>query len=418
MPVSMNAQTWKGRTEKAAFIMEYGTFIFSAVTLLVAMVNNNLSMKLFNICGILALLTLIIKGRSSNLTWKSFALPASILFIGIIDLIWYKLFKVNNSPFQATYHNYINTVRVFIFGFFMVLLAATTKIKYKSSALLYLLYSVSFIILGYALFQKFSIGLDRIDFGIGTSTGAAYSIMLVGLISAVAILYTPKSHPLLFVLNTVMVFAALVMTQTRSSILIFPVICCITIVTYYLKNPKKLFLGVCGFMALLIVLGLVFSQSIAKRYDAAVNDINLYQQGKGNTSLGARFAMYEAGLMIFKDAPLSWRSADERSYEVSELIKQDKTLSPVRLFTNIHLHNEIIESASLKGIVGILSIIAFYAALMFSVYYYRSLGLFAFSLAIIGTGLSDVILWARSIPIIIVCGLTLLLLFNKQRSKH
>ncbi len=418
MPVSMNAQTWKGRSEKAAFIMEYGTFIFSAVTLLVAMVNNNLSMKLFNICGILALLTLIIKGRSSNLTWKSFALPASILFIGIIDLIWYKLFKVNNSPFQATYHNYINTVRVFIFGFFMVLLAATTKIKYKSSALLYLLYSVSFIILGYALFQKFSIGLDRIDFGIGTSTGAAYSIMLVGLISAVAILYTPKSHPLLFVLNTVMVFTALVMTQTRSSILIFPVICCITIVTYYLKNPKKLFLGVCGFMALLIVLGLVFSQSIAKRYDAAVNDINLYQQGKGNTSLGARFAMYEAGLMIFKDAPLSWRSADERSYEVSELIKQDKTLSPVRLFTNIHLHNEIIESASLKGIVGILSIIAFYAALMFSVYYYRSLGLFAFSLAIIGTGLSDVILWARSIPIIIVCGLTLLLLFNKQRSKH
>lgn len=418
MPVSMNAQTWKGRSEKAAFIMEYGTFIFSAVTLLVAMVNNNLSMKLFNICGILALLTLIIKGRSSNLTWKSFALPASILFIGIIDLIWYKLFKFNNSPFQATYHNYINTVRVFIFGFFMVLLAATTKIKYKSSALLYLLYSVSFIILGYALFQKFSIGLDRIDFGIGTSTGAAYSIMLVGLISAVAILYTPKSHPLLFVLNTVMVFAALVMTQTRSSILIFPVICCITIVTYYLKNPKKLFLGVCGFMALLIVLGLVFSQSIAKRYDAAVNDINLYQQGKGNTSLGARFAMYEAGLMIFKDAPLSWRSADERSYEVSELIKQDKTLSPVRLFTNIHLHNEIIESASLKGIVGILSIIAFYAALMFSVYYYRSLGLFAFSLAIIGTGLSDVILWARSIPIIIVCGLTLLLLFNKQRSEH
>lgn len=414
----MNAQTWKGRSEKAAFIMEYGTFIFSAVTLLVAMVNNNLSMKLFNICGILALLTLIIKGRSSNLTWKSFALPASILFIGIIDLIWYKLFKVNNSPFQATYHNYINTVRVFIFGFFIVLLAATTKIKYKSSALLYLLYSVSFIILGYALFQKFSIGLDRIDFGIGTSTGAAYSIMLVGLISAVAILYTPKSHPLLFVLNTVMVFAALVMTQTRSSILIFPVICCITIVTYYLKNPKKLFLGVCGFMALLIVLGLVFSQSIAKRYDAAVNDINLYQQGKGNTSLGARFAMYEAGLMIFKDAPLSWRSADERSYEVSELIKQDKTLSPVRLFTNIHLHNEIIESASLKGIVGIFSIIAFYAALMFSVYYYRSLGLFAFSLAIIGTGLSDVILWARSIPIIIVCGLTLLLLFNKQRSEH
>jgi len=418
MPVSMSAQTWKGRSEKAASVMEYGTFILSAATLLVAMVNNNLSMKLFNICGILAVLTLIIKGRSSYINWKVFALPASILFIGIIDLIWYKLFKVNNSPFQATYHNYINTVRVFIFGFFMVLLAATTKFKYKSSVLLYLLYCVSFIILGYALFQKFSIGMERIDFGIGTSTGAAYSIMLVGLISAVSILHTPKSHPLLFVLNTVMIFAALMMTQTRSSILIFPVICCLTITTYYLKNPKKLFLGICGFLALMMVLGLVFSQSIATRYDAAVKDINLYQQGKGATSLGARFAMYESGITLFKEAPLKWRSAEERSQEIASLSVKNKTLGAAMKYINVHLHNEIIENASLKGIVGVISVLCFYAALMFSAYYYRTLGLFAFALAIIGTGLSDVLIWARSVPIIIICGLTLLLLFNKIRSSQ
>ena len=416
MPVSMNAQTWKGRSEKAAFIMEYGTFIISAATLVVAMINNNLSMKLFNICGILAILTLIIKGRSSNINWKIFALPASILFIGIIDLIWYKLFKVSNSPFQATYHNYINTVRVFIFGFFIVLLAATTKIKYKSSVLLYLLYSVSFIILGYALFQKFSIGMDRIDFGICTSTGAAYSIMLVGLISAVSILYTSRRHPLLFVLNTVMVFAALVMTQTRSSILIFPIICCVTIATYYLKNTKKLLLGMCGFLALMIVLGLVFSHSISSRYDAAVNDINLYQQGDGNSSLGARFAMYRSGMTLFKEAPLKWRSAEERSQEVENLIVKDKTLSSAMVYINVHLHNEIVENASLKGIIGVISVLCFYAALIFSAWYYRALGLFAFSLAIIGTGLSDVLIWARSVPIIIICGLTLLLLFNKIRS--
>ncbi|MGR4051269.1 O-antigen ligase family protein [Kosakonia cowanii] len=418
MPDSMSAQTWKGRSEKAASVMEYGTFILSAATLLVAMINNNLSMKLFNICAILAILTLILKGRSSNINWKIFALPASILFIGIIDLIWYKLFKVNNSPFQATYHNYINTARVFIFGFFIILLAATTKIKYKSSVLLYLLYSVSFIILGYALFQKFSIGMDRIDFGIGTSTGAAYSIMLIGLISAISILYTPKSHPFLFVLNTMMVFAALVMTQTRSSILVFPVICCITIITYYLKNPKKLFLGICGFLTLIIVLGLVFSQSIATRYDAAINDINLYQQGNGDTSLGARFAMYESGMTLFKEAPLKWRSAEERSQGVENLIAKNKTLSSAMIYINVHLHNEIIENASLKGIVGVISVLCFYVALLFSAYYYRALGLFAFTLAIIGSGLSDVLIWARSVPIIIICGLTLLLLFNKIRSSQ
>ncbi|MDV5354618.1 O-antigen ligase family protein [Kosakonia sp. SMBL-WEM22] len=418
MPASMSAQTWKGRSEKAASIMEYGTFILTAATLVVAMINNNLSMKFFNICGILAIITLILKGRSTSINWKSFALPASILFIGILDLIWYKTFKVDNSPFKATYHNYINTVRVFIFGFFMVLLAASTKFKYKSSALLYLLYSVSFIILGYALFQKFSVGMNRIDFGIGSSTGAAYSIMLVGLISAVSILYTPKSHPLLFVLNAVVIFAALVMTQTRSSILIFPIICCLTIITYYLKDPKKLFLGIGGFLALMMVLGLVFSQSIASRYDAAVKDINLYQQGNGGTSLGARFAMYESGMTLFKEAPLKWRSADERAQEIAKMVVKNKTLSSAMVYINVHLHNEIIENASLKGIIGVISVICFYAALIFSAYYYRSMGLFAFSLAIIGTGLSDVLLWARSVPIIIICGLTLLLLFNKIRSSQ
>ncbi|WP_342323054.1 O-antigen ligase family protein [Kosakonia sp. BYX6] len=418
MSVSITRQNWKSYPSKASSILEKATFLLSAATLLVAMVDNNLSMKLFNISGILAILTLLLKGKSTAINWKIAALPASILFIGIINLIWYELFKVDNSPFKATYHNYINTARVFIFGVFIVTLAATSKIQYKNTAILYLLYTVSFIILGYAAVQKFVIGMGRIDFGIGTSTGAAYSIMLIGLISAISILNTPKSHPFLFVINAVMVFSALIMTGTRSSILIFPVICCITIVTYYLKNPKRLFLAICGFLTLLIVLGLIFSQPIAKRYNAAMNDINLYQQGSGNTSLGARFAMYESGINLFEDSPLKWRSAEDRSREVQAMIVQDKTLSPVRLFTNIHLHNEIIESASLKGIIGAFSIVAFYVALMFSVYYFKSLGLFAYSLAIIGTGLSDVIIWARSIPIIIICGIAILLLFNKKRSEQ
>ncbi len=39
---------------------------------------------------------------------------------------------------------------------------------------------------------------DRISFGVGTATGAAYSTMLIGIVSGVAILYTKKNHPFLF----------------------------------------------------------------------------------------------------------------------------------------------------------------------------------------------------------------------------
>ncbi|XTZ38269.1 O-antigen ligase family protein [Salmonella enterica] len=417
MPISMICNNWKNTHTKVAFHLEIITFIFSTITLLIAMVDNNLSMKLFNISSILALLTLIIRGKPANTDWKTMIIPASILFIGVVDIIWYELFKVENSFFRGTYHSYINTAKIFIFGAFMVYLAATSRIKFEKDIILYCFYSISFLIFGLALFQKYSAGMDRVDFGIGTSTGAAYSIMLLGLISAVSILYTQKNHPLLFIVNAVLILAALIMTQTRSTVLIFPIICCIAIATHYNKKPKKLFLSVCAFLVLLIMLGLIFSKPIAHRYEAAVKDIDLYQQDNSHSSLGARLAMYEVGITIFQNEPLKWRSAEERAKKTEAMITHNKSLSSTLPFLNIHLHNELIESASLKGLVGAISTLSFYVALLFSVYYYRSLGLFIFALAIIGLGLSDVIIWSRSIPIIIICGIMVMLLFNSKRER-
>ncbi|WP_419144707.1 hypothetical protein [Escherichia coli] len=40
---------------------------------------------------------------------------------------------------------------------------------------------------------------DRISFGVGTATGAAYSTMLIGIVSGVAILYTKKTILFIFI---------------------------------------------------------------------------------------------------------------------------------------------------------------------------------------------------------------------------
>ncbi|MFZ7816446.1 hypothetical protein [Escherichia coli] len=58
---------------------------------------------------------------------------------------------------------------------------------------------------------------DRISFGVGTATGAAYSTMLIGIVSGVAILYTKKNHPFLFLLNSCAVLYVLALTQTRDN---------------------------------------------------------------------------------------------------------------------------------------------------------------------------------------------------------
>ena len=223
MLASTTVPGWKGYARKTASVLEIMTFTLCAVTLLTALIDNNLGMKLFNITGILAILTLISKGKHTALSGKACILPATVLLIGLVDVIWYSSFKVDNSPFRATYHSYLNTAKIFLFGAFVILLASTSRFKVKKSALFYLFYAISFVIFAYAAYIKFVNGVDRIDFGIGTATGAAYSIMLIGILSGIAIFYVEKSHPLLFLLNAAAVFTALIFTQTRSAVLLFPV---------------------------------------------------------------------------------------------------------------------------------------------------------------------------------------------------
>lgn len=414
MQTFITRQNWQTCHTKVSCSLEVSAFFISAVTMLTALFDNNLSMKLFNICGIVAILALIVRGKKCDINWKKTLLPVSILLIGIVDVIWYELFKTNTSPFRATYHSYINTARIFIFGAFIVLLAMTSRIKITKEKILFLVYSLSFLMFGFALYRKITTEAVRIDFGIGTATGAAYSIMLIGLISATSIFYAKKNHPVLFIANVIITLATLILTQTRSSVILFPVICFIALTLYYSKSPKKLFAGVCAFFSLLFAVGLFFSKPIIERYETAVGEIASYQQNNSNTSLGARFAMYEVGVKLFQENPLKWRSAEERAEKAQEMINANHSLSSVKEFLNIHLHNEMIENASLKGLIGVLTLMIFYAAMLYSAYYFKSPSLFAFTLGIIGTGLSDVIIWSRSIPIIIICGMTIIMLINKR----
>ncbi|HDV2709945.1 TPA: O-antigen ligase family protein, partial [Escherichia coli] len=46
----------------------------------------------------------------------------------------------------------------------------------------------------------------------------------------------------------------------------------------------------------------------------------------------------------------------------------------------------------------------------------RALGLLILTLGIVGIGLSDVIIWARSIPIIIISAIVLLLVINNRNN--
>lgn len=417
MPTLMPIKLHSPRTQNISLGLEITVYLLCFITLIVALVDNNLSMKLYSVTAILGLLSIIFRGKPKNCNMQYWLLPLAILLIGITDLIWYSVFKVDNSSFRSTYHNYLNTAKIFIIGAILVLLVLSSKIKLKRETSLYIIYTLSFVIASYAFYIKSTTGAMRIDFGVGTATGAAYSIMLVGITSAVSILYTRHNHPVFFILNIIAVFYALALTQTRSSLLLLPIISALSLVLFYMKSPKKLFISVIGFLILMTAFIAIFSKPLYDRYHQAIADVNLYSNDNSNSSLGARFAMYEIGFDIFRENPFAIRSAESRAQRMAELAEKKTYLSGALEYSNIHLHNEIIESASLKGVAGVISTIFLYIALFITIYKYKSLGLFAFTLAIIGTGLSDVIIWARSIPIIMICAIVLLLFMEKIRNK-
>lgn len=416
MPNSNSVRVHNFCPQKISSILEIMTYVICFITLVVALVDNSLSIKLYTAAAILSVFALILRGKPKLPRMRQWIFPLAILLLGLADLLWYSIFKTSDSPFRATYSSYLNAGKVFSFGAIISFLVLSSNLQFKRETHLYVLYSLSFFVAAYAFYIKQKTGLDRLDFGIGTATGAAYSIMLLGVVSAVSILYTQRSHPALFILNAAVVFFTLALTQTRSTLLLFPVICALALITCYMKSPKKLFFAVVSFLLLFAIMAAIFSKPIYKRYHEGIADINNYSQNDSNNSLGARLAMYEIGFDIFMADPYGIRSVESRDRQMRDLVKKHEYLAGALPFSNVHLHNEVIEAGSLKGVLGIIFTLFFYAALLFTVYQYRSLGLFTVTLAIIGIGLSDVVLWARSIPIIIVMAIVLIIFIKNNNN--
>jgi O-antigen ligase len=404
--------------ESTVNLVETIVYLLCGTTMMTALVYNNLSMKLYTVTAILALFTLLARSHLTSFRQSPLWLPTAFLLIGLIDLIWYSTFKSSDSPFRATYHNYLNTAKVFSFGSIVILLAVTSRIRITKELILYILYSLAFIIMGATLYLKFGTNMTRIDFGIGTATGAAYSISFIGILSSSAILCTHQNHPILYVINVLATCVALIMTETRAAILVFPVISAFTLILFYCKNIKQ-FISILGaFLAVLIAVGFFFKTPLTARYDEAVRDITAYSNDNSRTSIGARLAMQHAGMATFLEHPLTGQSADSRAAEIKQLVTTDASLSGAIPYLNVHLHNEVIEAASLKGIAGTLSTLFLYFALFITAWRYRSFALFGFALALTGLGLSDVLIWARSIPIIFTMGLAVILLYGNRRKKE
>lgn len=358
--------------------------------------------KIFYICSYLSILG-ILKNfiiEKERIPLKNIIVSLSILTFGLVNIIWVITNKsTDHNQFNLIHSTLLQTGKMLISASFLYLYFSKIKIKNTLTIRLVAIL-ITLTISTYAYYQYYISTESRVELGIGVATTAAYIISISSsLMLSIILTLETKYKYYLASFAFIYSFIAIIVTQTRAAIIIFPII---TIIIFYYYTPKKNILKVTGLMIImLLVTGFIFKSTLIMRYEQATQDISLYNESNSNTSLGARFAMANIGIKTGMQAPLG-QSATSRAQKMEDFININSNLSGAKIFSHTHLHNEFIDTFSLRGIFGLLSLLFLYISLLFTSLYKKfNIGLFTVIFSSIIYGISDVILFNKETLLVV-----------------
>ncbi|TKU37087.1 ligase [Citrobacter sp. wls718] len=363
------------------------------------LVNPDEALKVFIACAALSL-PLIGKNIKYVLgNKKNLILPFMLLLFGLVQIIWVDIFKQPGSAFTGAYRSYQNGGKVMIFAA-LVLTALTSRAPSETKTRVTSIWVIVTAI-GLYLFAGYQLAgapnpLDyRVALGFEHQTGTAYALTLIGLLASQAIINLRIKHTVsLYLLHFLISLAVIITTQTRAAILVYPILSISLFLMHHRHNRIMLFKALLGFVILVGVASIPLKSIIENRYQNMMVDLHSYSQNNSNTSIGARLAMQRAGIEAGK-VHLWGQSLEQRGAEIQRLTVQDTSLQGALEFLNVHLHNEIVDTFSLKGILGVIVLLLLYTAMFLRAYWQRSSLLFVIAGAIAIYGLSDLLLYAK-----------------------
>ncbi|WJM82934.1 O-antigen ligase family protein [Pectobacterium brasiliense] len=327
-------------------------------------------------------------------------IPLCLLVIGITNLVWYHHYYQPDSLFPYVYNAYKTSAHAGILGAFILLTTLHIAQKKQRQSIFYIIIAICVLALGYAFYQALFSGIHRIGLVFGTATSAAYFLTFIGALSAQALLKLNSTYKYyLYLGHFLLVTVAILLTETRAAIFVYPIVGA-TILLSEVRHNKQLFIkALIGSAATLLLCLFLFQETIHQRVNDLINDVHSYSMNNSRTSVGARIAMYQSGIEAGEEALLG-QSAEQRAERIIAQAEQKPSLAGAVEFLNVHLHNEVIDAFSLKGLPGAVLLILLYASLFyFSFFVLRSHLSAALLFALLMYGLSDVILYSRDMLI-------------------
>lgn len=155
-----------------------------------------------------------------------------------------------------------------------------------------------------------------------------------------------------------------VISGSRGGWIALPLVLALFLVAFLnrqnLARAVGVLLALC--VGLAVLLGTV--PSLKTRYDQAVSDVQQFDNGVADTSIGARLALWDALFVMIPQKPiLGW---SEKDYELElERLVAEKKASPVVLQL-ANTHNNYLELWVFQGFVGLLAVLALMLATFWS----------------------------------------------------
>ncbi|KFW98717.1 ligase [Pectobacterium carotovorum subsp. carotovorum] len=354
---------------------------------------------LFYLTGSLSVFYVATHLRTVIVAKRLLLIPLCLLAIGLTNLIWYHHYYQPDSLFPYVYNAYRTSAHAGILGAFILLTVLHISQKNRQQPLFYII-AICVLTLSYAFYQSLFSGMHRIALVFGTATSAAYFLTFIGALSAQALLKLDSAYKYyLYLGHFLLVTIAIFLTETRAAIFVYPIVGA-TILLSEVRHNKRLFIkAFIGSSATILLCLFLFQDTLHQRISDLINDIHSYSMNNSMTSVGARIAMYQSGIEAGEEALLG-QSAEQRAEHIIAQAKQESELSGAVGYLDIHLHNEVIDAFSLKGLPGAILLVLLYASLFyFSFFVLRSHLSAALLFALLMYGLSDVILYSRDMLI-------------------
>ena len=243
---------------------------------------------------------------------------------------------------------------------FIPLLLLFKNFPIKRKTILYAIPSSALITGCVALFQKFALGYEKpfpetmhIQMG-----DIAISLAISSLIISIYFSIKKEYKSALFgMIGLILAVSTSALSGARGGWIGFPIVFFIVLVLYRKYINKKLILSL--FIITTLGFSTLLSSSkfgIEQRYNEAKSDIiNYFEESNKDTSLGARFDMWENALVAIKEAPIFGHGSEGYNQFRDRQVSSGQMAKTTLGFKS--LHNQYLESWVKRGLIGFIGLI-------------------------------------------------------------